>query len=279
MACTRPLCKIPSLTGGYFFKRINADWHKEKDQLIPCGSCPACIERYKREWTGRILAETINSEHSHFATLTFKPEEQPLAISMETVQLFHMRLRYYIGPFRHYTVGEYGDIGQKAHYHMCLWPTKPLTLGKKVDKNLWSCIELEKAWTYGYNTVNAQLDAGSAAYVAGYVQKKKQKKEYIDGETGEILQRPFATMSLGRTTGNGIGVPWILKNQKAISINGFIIIGGRKYPVSKDVVRLMDEQAIARLEKHREQNTVVRSAKELEDIEINLTSKKRTTTI
>lgn len=162
---------------------------------------------------------------------------------------------------------------------MCLWPTKALTLGQKVDKNLWSCKELERAWPFGFNTINAKLDAGSAAYVAGYVQKKKQKCDYVDGNTGEILQRPFATMSLGRTKGNGIGVPWILKNQKAISINGFIIIGGKKYPVSKDVVRLMDEQAQARLEKHREKNNHVLNQKNLDDLEVNLTSKKRATSI
>lgn len=261
--------------GAVFFSRRAAgkastrpDDHTGEEQEIPCGKCTACQITYIREWTGRCLAENLVQQHGHFVTLTYRPELQPLGLVKEDLQKFLKRLRYHHGEMRYYAVGEYGEKGGKAHFHMCYWPKNQIRFGEQVARNLWTSPEIGKAWDLGYHSVSHRLESGSIRYVIGYVQKKLRVKEYCTDD-GEILARPFALMS------QSLGKKWILENQEAIAKAGFLPINGKRLPVSKDMIKLMRSENQTLIEKMRYEKRRPFTQKNLDDLEINLKAQKR----
>lgn len=243
---------------------------------VPCGHCMACRIQYTREWTARVMAETIDQINSHFVTLTYRPELQPYGLIPDDLTAFLDRLRYYNGKFRYYAVGEYGEKNKKPHFHLCYWPEKQIQFGKQVERGLWASPTIGKAWTAGYNSVSHRLEIASAGYVVGYVRKKLGTSQYITDD-GEILQAPFARMSLGRGKNQGIGVPWILRNQNAIAKNGAIILGGKRLPISKDLVKKMTTENQSLIEMTRYSKRRTHTQKNLDDMEKNLQAQKRNT--
>lgn len=218
------------------------------------------------------MAENLVQEHGHMVTLTYRPEVRPLALIPEHLTKFLKRLRYHHGKFRYYACGEYGDKNDGPHFHLMYWPEHPIRFGLKVKRNLWSSPTIAEAWDLGYNTVSARLETGSIRYVLGYVQKKLRVKEYITDD-GEILQRPFARMS------QSIGKTYILDNQDAIAKNGYVIISGKKMPISKDLLKLMRSENQSLIEKSRYEKRRPYTQKNLDDLEINLKAQKRNTSL
>lgn len=103
---------------------------------------------------------------SAFITLTYRPADLPKDGSVSPVHLkaFWRALRYQIGPFRYYGVGEYGELSGRPHYHC-------LVFGKMPSQE-----ELGSSWRYGGVHVGS-CSMLSAAYVAGYVTKKMMGKD------------------------------------------------------------------------------------------------------
>jgi len=292
MACTRPLTMYRAGDGAVFFSRKKAGTKetgviyagkkaivlKERatEMEVPCGHCMACRIQYTREWTARVMAETMDQKHSHFVTLTYKPELQPYGLMPDDLTKFLDRLRYYHGRFRYYAVGEYGEKHKKPHFHLCYWPENPIQFGEKVGRGLWNSTTIAKAWDLGFNSVSHRLETAAAGYVVGYVRKKLGSAQYITDD-GEILQPPFARMSLGRGKDNGIGMPYVLRNQTAIAKNGGIILGGKKLPISKDLVKRMTAENQSLIETTRYARRRTHTQKNLDDMEINLQAQKRNT--
>jgi hypothetical protein len=185
-----PLCSKPYIRTGA--------------QPCPCGQCHGCLTNRKQLWTHRNILESYNHEASSFVTLTYTDEHLPLngkgipTLRKEDLQLFLKRLRKHFPPksVRYYAVGEYGTAGSRGinpHFHLCLYGVgeekhriiqdvwrKPSKFGKRGDP-------------LGF-TYTGSFTPQSAAYVAGYVQKKtKYNKDMYD--EFEILPE-FSTMSL-----------------------------------------------------------------------------------
>lgn len=240
------------------------------------------------------MAENLLRPHGHFVTLTYRPELQPVGLVAEDLTKFLKRLRHHQGKFRYYAVGEYGDKSGHSHFHMCYWPDNALTFDRQIrqdgihrhpsltnealqnrfsgkgglPKSLYTSVEIGKAWELGYHSVSPLLETGSIRYVIGYVQKKMRKTEYVTDD-GEILPRPYAVMS------KNLGNEYILKHQDAIAINGYVIIGGRKYPIGKDTLKLFSVENKLIVESDRASKKRLTSFRNLDALEENLLSQKR----
>lgn len=143
------LCKSPiSSKGGYH----------------GCGQCLPCRIKKRREWTHRILLESALYAESIFVTLTYSDEHLPADrnLSVEVLQNFNKRLRYYAGAFRFFGVGEYGDEHGRPHYHLVIFGWPAVSSSHEL---------LCKAWTFGFVDVQP-LTRERAQYICGYVVKK-----------------------------------------------------------------------------------------------------------
>lgn len=115
-------------------------------------------------------------QRSYFMTFTYAPDKLP---GKEIVnedgnscgtlqkQFFRQWLKnaqkdIYIGSFRYYAVGEYGDRSRRAHYHAAIFPQHPSQVGA-----------LRRRWEkrYGF-TQAAEINHARAAYLAAYTTKK-----------------------------------------------------------------------------------------------------------
>lgn len=153
------------------------------------------------------MLESFLHEANSFVTLTLEDEYLALggdSVSVRETQLFHKRLRELVRPaqYRHFTVGEYGELTGRPHYHVALFGVRS-EHPDGVRGRCGCCIC--RAWRYG--DVHAyQLSRFLAQYLAGYVVDKVYAAgpySRLDGRTKE-----FQRMSNGgRQKTGGIGAP------------------------------------------------------------------------
>lgn len=161
----------------------------------PCGQCAPCLSNRKQLWTHRIMLESLGHHENSFVTLTYNDEHLPKdrSLNPDTLKKFFYRLRKRLPhkKFRYYAVGEYGTAGQRGinpHYHICLFG-----VGISEEQSIAKCwTEPNSKETYGY-TYTGTLTDKSAAYVAGYVQKKTKYNADMYEELG--LYPEFCRMS------------------------------------------------------------------------------------
>lgn len=149
-----------------------------------------------------MMLEACCHERASFVTLTYNKENIPDGGSLvpRDLQLWLKRFRKAAGECRYFGVGEYGDHSWRPHYHVALFGH-----GRECQD------VVQRTWGLGYTLVG-DLTLQSAAYVAGYVNKKMtQKHDPRISETG--LHPEFARMSLRP----GIGAPAISSLAEAIS--------------------------------------------------------------
>lgn len=168
---------------------------------VPCGSCLECKQQNSSMWADRCVFEAMNNENNYFITLTYDEENCPASLDKKVIPDFMDRLRhrmkYKYGEtdIKYFGCGEYGTGGQRGlnpHYHIlvfnlnlkdlsdtfyhmengrekkCLRPNKRPE--NKFSREIWTC--WNKLGVIDVSPVNYQ----TAAYVAGYVEKKANKK-------------------------------------------------------------------------------------------------------
>ena len=178
-------------------------WLEKLNMSVPCRKCIACRVALTREWTTRLMHESLTSEHNCFLTLTFADEHLPLCRSLckRKLQLFIKRLRKRIEPVRikYYAVGEYGENHSREHYHLIIFGWEPdikdLYLASyKKGKVYYGSRTIHAIWPFGFNVVG-QVTRVSCQYVVGYVRKK------LSGSLGKRIYLgrlpPFALQSTG----------------------------------------------------------------------------------
>lgn len=162
-----------------------------------CGGCWPCRINRRRLMTSRLLLEQREHDESCFLTLTIRDECLPIHgvdVSVQEAQGFLKRLRVAKLPrgqsrrFRYYLVGEYGESGGRAHYHVALFGFSNLGLAAF-------------SWPHGFVQLD-ELNARTAAYICGYVAEKgsPQTDARVAGRRAE-----FARMSLGSRGEGGLG--------------------------------------------------------------------------
>jgi len=179
-----------------------------------------------------------------FATLTYSDENLPSNGSLHPPHIrgFVKDLRRDLPPksVSYFACGEYGERTQRPHYHAVLFGAP--FLDRRVDTicgrpHVFRSETLERLWTHGIAELGA-VTPGSASYVAGYVQKKLLSgQEYVDGDTGECLQPPFARMSLRPA----VGKRWIEKYWEDVYPRDYVIFDGVKSKPPRYYDKWMDQ--------------------------------------
>lgn len=200
---------------------------------LACGQCIGCRLQRSCEWAVRCVHEASLHEENSFITLTYRPEDLPGngSLVLEHFQLFMKRLRERISPrkIRFFHCGEYGDKGDRPHYHALLFgfdfPDRKYL--KTVNGYRYYTSELlDEIWEKGFCIVG-DVTFESAAYVARYVTKKitgpRSKQHY--GER----KAEYTTMSRRP----GVGKGWYDKFSADVFPDDFIVIDGRRVCVPK----------------------------------------------
>lgn len=218
---------------------------------MSCGQCMPCRVNKKREWTHRIVLESMCHSESSFVTLTYSEENLPHdgSLKPEHLTLFLKRFRKSIAPIRvrYFAVGEYGDESQRPHYHVALFGYPPCRKGGTNPRRSGGCCDicdrLRDEWSCGI-IYSGDLSYHSAAYVAGYVTKKLTKKDdpRLAGRHPE-----FTRMSLRP----GIGY-WAMAEvassilqhnlEDQIDVPVALRLGGKEWPLGKYLRKALRKQ-------------------------------------
>ena len=180
----------------------------ERTITVPCGKCPDCKKKRIAQWVFRLQNEYQHSENGWFITCTYSDENltygdtRPLLYYPDH-QNFLKRLRTYLTrkynwkhKIKYYACGEYGDKGDRPHYHYILFnlPESLTTGNYNRDEKRTIYYELEHLWKMGYVDVQP-ANSNTMAYVASYVQKRayQRRAEYTD----ITPERSFCSRGLG----------------------------------------------------------------------------------
>lgn len=194
MACTKPLNCFKSATSGkvYFTPAIGLIPFQ-----VPCGQCIGCRLERSRDWAVRCVHEAKLYKENCFITLTYDNQHLPANGSLVRRDLtnFFKRLRkQYDHKIRYFACGEYGDKGQRPHYHAILFnhhfsDRRVFSAGKFP---LYISDQLASLWQFGHSIIG-EMSFESAAYTARYCVKKITGKDARE-HYGERLPE-FSAMS------------------------------------------------------------------------------------
>ncbi|UPW41377.1 replication initiator protein [Dipodfec virus UA06Rod_21] len=209
-----------------------------KRRYHPCGRCPACKKNNATSWAIRCYHESLSHNFNSFLTLTYdddfllpsKHRAYPGSLSKEHFQDFIKNFRYYYGKdVRYFCGGEYGDKGNRPHYHVILFG---VNVADSIfydrlwvaSKKGWSC--RVKGWNKGYVFL-LPLELGGCFYCTKYCLKYDDK--LLDELKFVNQQTPFRLMS----TRPGLGTDWFLKHKEEILYNGYIRFKGSKLAIPR----------------------------------------------
>jgi len=178
------------------------DGYIDSPLVVPCGQCIGCRLERSRQWAIRCVHEAQLYDSNCFITLTYNDDAlkhrlasggSPSLVKSD-FQKFLKRLRKKFPGcgVRYFHCGEYGDEGDRPHYHACLFNFD------FTDKVLWSVRDnvrlyispvLQSLWPFGFSTIG-DVTFESAAYVARYVLKKitgEKADDHYKGRTPEYI--------------------------------------------------------------------------------------------
>lgn len=196
---------------------------------LPCGSCIGCKKTRARDWAVRCTHEASMYEDNSFITLTYNEENIPKDGSLNHIhfQKFMKRLRKFIKnsddrKVKYFMCGEYGENYERPHYHLCLFnyrfPDEEAAGISKSGDPVYSSKILENLWKKGYCNYG-EVTFQSAAYVAGYIDKKingKNSKDYYGDRKPEYT-----------TCSNGIGKTWFQRYYSDVYPHDQVICKGK----------------------------------------------------
>ena len=168
-------------------------------QEVACRQCPDCLAGRQLSWYTRMAYEIqAGTQCAHFVTLTYDDNTVPisssgLSLRPKDITDYQKRLninmtRDGLKPPRYYTVGEYGGITHRPHYHQILFNTPKTGM---IDY-------VHQAWQgKGHITVH-RAEPASLMYVAGYAQKRlKNTYKFKEDAKADTREKEFNRMSLG----------------------------------------------------------------------------------
>lgn len=221
---------------------------------VPCGQCIGCRLERSRQWAIRCVHEASLHDENCFLTLTYDDEHLPSDGSIDVVhyQKFMKRLRkkYPSRKIRFFHCGEYGEKGNRPHYHAILFnfdfPDKEL-FKMAGDNRLYTSRILENLWGMGHCIIG-DVTFQSAAYVARYITKKVTGS---DAESHYQGRKPeYITMSRRP----GIGSDWFKKYKSDVYPGDFVVINGKKVHPPKFYDNLLSDDENMRYKALRKAN-------------------------
>lgn len=228
---------------------------------VPCGKCIGCRVSRSRMWAARCMHEASLHPTNCFVTLTYDNFWLPGDYSLKKrhVQLFQKRLRkkYAYKKIRFFTAGEYGDKGQRPHYHLLIFNHRfnDQKIFKQNHGNiLYTSNLLSQLWPFGFSTV-APLTYQTAAYTARYVMKKiggdEAAEHYLRVHPYIGTLNRVAPEFAMQSNKPGIGSGWIDKFHSDVYPSDFLIVDGKKHPVPKYYVLKLEELEQRRIQRGR----------------------------
>lgn len=190
-------CLYPFYVDRYRNVVINGYPCKVRDGSVqvPCGRCPPCRRRKQNEWAFRCMEEAKDSRLSIFVTLTYDDDHLPWSalgeatLCKQHLQKYFKDLRYWLGDFRYYSCGEYGDKFGRPHYHALLFYNGEKSF-EEVEKILTD------RWIHGFSKVDNGVTPANAKYCCKYSMKS------LGFDYGDCTP-PFALMSRRPGIGKG----------------------------------------------------------------------------
>lgn len=263
------------------FKRPDSWPRRSPSELkLPCGECVGCSNDYANAFAIRCVHEAKLHKFNSFLTVTYDDDYLPKngSLCKRDIDLFLKRLRKTIAPDRIkvFGCGEYGDKTLRPHYHLCIFgycPDDGIVIRQGKDP-LYTSVYLGQLWSKGY--VNyGNVSFGSAAYVAGYIFKKRRNKgnevlyKRVDGVTGECVDvvPEFTIISNGGRKGSGgIASEYYKRFGSDLYPADEAVINGRKVTppryydkkleeVDPDLLARIKEQRISAAIEHKENST------------------------
>lgn len=207
-----------------------------------CGRCLPCRINKRRVWTARILLEAKNHLKNTFVTLTYTDEFLPVNLNDDMIlikrhlqnYIKRLRKKYDDNSIRYFAVGEYGDLFDRPHFHICLFG-----LGRPDES------KIESAWHHKGESIGKvdflPIVPETAQYAAGYTIKKLTKSDdyRLYGRTPE-----FCLSSKGS---GGIGAPTIRRIAQKLCANPytntddlskFLDFGSRTMPIGDHLEKI-----------------------------------------
>lgn len=217
--------------------------HPEIEKLLlPCGKCIGCLMKRSMDWSVRMMHELEDHDRACFITLTYDDDNVPvnnyvdengevkksLTLCKPDFQKFMKRLRkHYTGnTIRFFACGEYGSKTRRPHYHAIIYG-----VDFSEDRYIWKVEDgfvnyrsptLEKLWPFG-NSLIAEVNMNTCAYVARYCTKKKYGRQNIYYQLFNI-EPEFNLMSRRP----GIGSNWLGLHKDEIYPDGYIYMKNNK---------------------------------------------------
>lgn len=237
---------------------------------LNCNACLSCRIANQRDLAVRAVHETVmhGDDKSWFLTLTYNPAHLPAhgALCKRDLTLFFKRFRKLFGKVSYLGCGEYGDVGQRPHYHVALWghDFNDRVKWKRTRRGDWlyRSKDLERAWRcprckdpIGHAWLG-NLEYESAAYVAGYTVKKLTGSvgywAYLrpDGFGGMgFVQVPpeYCVISRGARKGaGGLGYTFYRKYFSDLFPKDYVMLpkrsGAKKVPVPRYYRKKLEEE-------------------------------------
>lgn len=151
---------------------------------IPCGHCVQCTKAYQKQWSVRLMLESLYHTKMSFVTLTFDNKHYPETLEdwKRSAQLFLKRLRKYYSDsyIRYFGCGERGSLTRRKHFHFILFGVdfeKTEVVGSnELGQPCYNSKVLASIWQNGLVS-HGDVTPESCAYVARYSMKK-----LLDGE-------------------------------------------------------------------------------------------------
>lgn len=235
MACHHPIRAWRTRNGGV---QLNREAPDAEPLALPCGGCLGCRTSAAQSWALRCHLELHEHRSAVFSTLTYDERHQPPTLSKQHLAAFLKRLRTNarrktanpLARVRFFASGEYGETTGRPHYHAILYGLS------KNDEQL-----IQDSWKQGHTRTDVVTPA-RIAYCAGYTSKKigfkRNIREQVDPETGEVYQwqPPFIQMS--RNPGIGGEARKYTQSWRA-----YAVLNGTRLPVPQYLHDAWKEQA------------------------------------
>lgn len=226
-------------------------------QPVPCGKCYNCVMRRASAWSFRLMKEEQRSGNALFLTLTYDNKNIPycrsgMTLVKDHVQLYMKRLRkahsslkyirkawqdggHMLKPIRYFTVGEYGSLYWRPHYHQIIFNCAPELV--------------QDAWKYG--SVHYGLVSGASV---GYCLKYLSKAHRVPKYDGDVRQPEFALMS--KRLGSNYVTPAMVNWHKEDLLERMycVIEGGKKISMCryyKDKIYTPEERELVAFYSHK----------------------------
>lgn len=212
--------------------------------LVPCKGCIACRINKTSEWQMRILMELQSWKDARFITLDYKPGLTPPNKSLEPYVLsdFFKALRQNLNgrPIKYFACGEYGnrkpikgavegspewEQGERPHYHAIVFGLTSSLEDRKAVFDAWKREDEWKWFGKTWQDVCGTVTPDSAAYVAGYCQKK------LTGKLGEQEYKATNRLPPFQHQSKAIGEQYFLEHMEQYVRDGFIYFRGKNHPI------------------------------------------------